>query len=1132
MSILRDDEERISEVLHATPLKPVEYVWGKYLGVLVAFLIALVVHLVAMIVVFQFLPIENAAEVRGPFRLGNFLVPMLVFGLPMVLFYGGLTFAVGERTRRPILIFVVPTAAILACAFFLWSWSPSWLDPRIDRLLMILEPTGYRWLNQTWLELDRGVDYYNTARLSFDGTFWLNRLWILLAPLLAVASSVSHIKRVTAGDVSPRGSSRLGRLVARLRGSRSGQQTASATPPTPPAFGTGNLADVDMSQKPTGFLSGTVAIARAELRELRGQPGLYLFVPLILLQIIGSSLFALGAFDTPVLLTSGTVAVRSLNTITFLVCLLLLFYSVESLSRELRNGADSLVFSTPVKTSALLAGKAIANSFVGMVVVIGAFLGAAISILIQGKTAVELGPFALVWGVLLFPTFLVWSAFVMALYSLIRERYTTYGLALAGLAATGWYQLTGKMTWVFNWNLWNTLRWSDMGTFELGRTALLLNRVTTLGAAVVFLAIAVRTFRRRDLDPVRISHRLHPKQLLRGAIRLAPFFALPAIAGGVLAWQVRDGFQGEVAEKLQKDYWRRNLATWNDAPLPAVDNIDLVMKLEPAAKSFEVEGTYSFRNHLEEPLRAFPLTGSWAFEDLEWTLNGEPFEPENHSNLFIVRPEVPLAHEETLDLGFSLRGTFPKGSTKNGGGSSLFVLPSGTVLHVFAPAFMPIPGFIESVGVDEDNQYQPREFEEDFWEDELTPGLGSPTPFSSRVEVTAPAEYTVNSVGELIEVRTHGDHRTVIWQSDYPVKLLNIVAGRYEVARDEGVAVFYHHEHDYNIEEITSTLAAARKHYSRWFHPYPWKELKLSEFPNQASYAQGFPTNITFSEGIGFLTLSEPKTNLAFMVTAHEAAHQWWGNMITPGVGPGGNILSEGMSHYSTLLLSEEVVGLRERIEFAKRIEERYGERRRADSERPLTKIDGSRAGDTTVTYDKGGWVMWMMTQELGREQTLAGLQQFFRDWMAGPDHPVLQDLIEALRPYASDAESFQRFVDQWYFDVVVPEYELSEAVTTRLEDGRYRVAFDIENAGTGIMPVDVAVVRGVRFPDEPDEPAEPSKATADPFQEQRTTVTLGAGESKRVTLELGFEPERVVVDPDAVVLQLDRKRAVLDVGI
>lgn len=111
-----------------------------------------------------------------------------------------------------------------------------------------------------------------------------------------------------------------------------------------------------------------------------------------------------------------------------------------------------------------------------------------------------------------------------------------------------------------------------------------------------------------------------------------------------------------------------------------------------------------------------------------------------------------------------------------------------------------------------------------------------------------------------------------------------------------------------------------------------------------------------------------------FIVTAHETAHQWWGNLLTPGKGPGTSLLSEGMAHYSTALLFEKVKGPNARMEFLERIEERYGDERRADAERPLVKIDGLRSGDRTVTYNKGGWVFWMMDRHLGRERMLAGL--------------------------------------------------------------------------------------------------------------------------------------------------------------
>jgi hypothetical protein len=84
-----------------------------------------------------------------------------------------------------------------------------------------------------------------------------------------------------------------------------------------------------MSSRPPSLLRGALAVARSELRELRFQPGLYLFVPLILLQTLGDVLSRVGAFDTPLLLTPGALATGIMPYMTSLVLLLLLFYATE-----------------------------------------------------------------------------------------------------------------------------------------------------------------------------------------------------------------------------------------------------------------------------------------------------------------------------------------------------------------------------------------------------------------------------------------------------------------------------------------------------------------------------------------------------------------------------------------------------------------------------------------------------------------------------------------------------------------------------------------------------------------------------------------------------------------------------------
>jgi ABC-type transport system involved in multi-copper enzyme maturation permease subunit len=1121
MAIIHDDELKVGELLHATSLRPGEYVWGKFLGVLTCFLAALGLHLLCMVFFNHIVPNAKAPEIRGPFDVMNYLRPAAVFGLPPVVFLAGTAFAVGELTRRPVLVFVLPVVLILACGFFLWQWQPSWLDPGTDRVLMLLDPAGVRWLSRTWLKVDRGVEFYNHARIPFDTPFLVSRLALVLVGLAAVAVSQWHLA------LSLRGSKRtapgwLARLWPRRR---QGPAVTEAGPDSRPPAPRG-LAELGMSCRPPGLLRGIGLVARVELRELRSHPGLYLFVPIIILQTIGTSLLAVGAFGTPLLVTPGTLAVGSMNTLTLLVCLLLLFYMTESLQRERHTGLASIYYATPVRSASVLFGKVLANSLGGVVILLAALLACAIVLLIQGQVAFELKPFLLSWGLLLTTTFLVWTSFVTAVLAVTRNRYTTYAVCLGVLILTGYLQYTDRMNWVGNWDLWGVLRWSDMGLFELDRTALLLNRLLVLALTVFFTALAVRFFPRRDRDGVRTLERLRPLSLLKGGLRLLPFAAAPVALGIALYVQVDEGFQGGAAKKRQKDYWRHNLATWKDAPLPALTAVDIDLELEPSRRWFRVSGTYDLRNHHDKELAQVPLTGGEHWENVRWTMDGQDYQPDNRSHLYVFTPPKPLAPGDGLRIGFACEGRFPAGVTKNGGGTMEFILPSSVVLTSFTPSFVPVVGYLEEVGIDDDNRYESRIYPDNFYEGITEPLFGSATAFTTRVRITAPEEYTLNSVGTQVEESVAGGRRTAVWESDQPMRFFNVVAGRWAKRQGQDTVVYYHPAHTYNIDEISEALDAARRYYSEWFYPYPWRELKLSEFPNLATYAQGFPTNITFSEGIGFLTKSDPRSNLAFVVTAHEAAHQWWGNILVPGKGPGGNILAEGMAHFSTILLCQQVKGLRQRIEFCKRIEEKYGEERRKDSEKPLVKTDGSRPGDTTVTYDKGGWVFWMLLQHMGRERALKGLREFIGRYRLSADHPVLQDFVATMRPFAPGPAAYDAFVKQWFFEVVVPEYRLSDARLVPVADsaaggGAWEVTVRVENAGTGRMAVEVAAARGERF--------DLDGGLSAGYQDARETVTLGAGEAKEVVVRCPFKPDRVLVDPDAVVFQLLRKLAVLE---
>ncbi len=158
------------------------------------------------------------------------------------------------------------------------------------------------------------------------------------------------------------------------------------------------------------------------------------------------------------------------------------------------------------------------------------------------------------------------------------------------------------------------------------------------------------------------------------------------------------------------------------------------------------------------------------------------------------------------------------------------------------------------------------------------------------------------------------------------------------------------------------------------------------------------------------------------------------------GDGPGTELLSEGIAHFSTILLTEQVRGAEQRMSLCKQIEDRYANLRRRDSERPLVRIDGKLPGESRIIYDKGGRSFSMLHRLQGRERSPAAIREY------------------------------------------------------------------------------VAAVRGERFPGK--------RGKAERWQEARSTIDLGPGEETTLSLRTAFEPERLVMDADVVVMMLERQKA------
>ncbi|MEM6784972.1 MAG: M1 family aminopeptidase [Bacteroidota bacterium] len=1110
LTVLRDDEARVGPLLFSTPLSPGEYLVGKLTGVVAALGVALLVHLAALMVHLQFLVEPGASDIRGPFRLSSYLVPFVVFAVPTMWTSAVVAFVVGAASRRPLAVYAVPITMVLGVLFFLWTWRPPGLDPTLDQLLMVLDPSGLRWVYQVLVAGDPGVTYYNTAPLAFDGTFWLNRLVWVAGPLLGLVFALRRQHAVATGARSAAKQKRrwLGRALV---------------DDTTEAGGVGLFAplrDLGMTQRPPGFWASVGHVLRAEVREMANQPLVYVALLFVVL-LVGEFATEQDALGGPALLTAGTMAVGSIEVLTALGSLLLLFTLPESVRREARTRFAGILYAMPVPTSALLLAKGLANGL--LIALLMGVCGVASLVFLagQGTAPLALGPFVSVWGGLLTPTFLVWGTFVAAVLSVSRNRFATYGIGLVVLALTAYAFASGRMTWVANWPLWATLRWSDLGWMPLNDGALLLNRAVMLALGVALAVAAWRWFPRRDHDGSWWAY--SARLVRRNTIGTLGLLALPLALGGTLAYQVHTGFQGQAAEDWATAYWKANADPWGHVPPPAVAHLDLQVDLQPENRRLDATGTYTVVNRSDAPMAALPFTNGYGFSEVAWTLDDGTPDVERRPGLDVVTLSSPLGPGDRVDVSFAYALTYPRGITRNGGGTAHFLLPEGVLLSTYRGEFVPVPGVIEGLGAPEPSA--PRDYPDGWWQDSLATIDALAPPFTARLEVTAPQGYTVTSEGTRTDSTATTSHTTVVWETDYPVRALNLMAGRWdEAARpfEDGTNAVYHHpSHAYHVEAMLDAMALARTHYADWFGPYPWRDLRINEFPDLQTNATAFPTNVSMSESAGFLTRTpasadQATADLAFVVTAHEVAHMWWGHLVAAAEGPGTGVLIEGMADYATLLLVEEAFGVAAGIAFAERLEARFLRGRRAATAVPL--VDTREGRDEVAIYNQGAWVMWMLHTHLGRDAMVDGLRAFVAERRDRRDAPALQDLLLSLRPYAADSTAYDEVAAAWFESTTLPAFIWTGIEIQETLLGHYRLSATLENIGDGRATVEVAATSGERFGDDGG------------YVEARQTVTLAPGTMQQLTWTLRTLPERLVVDPDARVLMRDRDAATVEV--
>src|ERR1017187_637360 len=282
------------------------------------------------------------------------------------------------------------------------------------------------------------------------------------------------------------------------------------------------------------------------------------------------------------------------------------------------------------------------------------------------------------------------------------------------------------------------------------------------------------------------------------------------------------------------------------------------------------------------------------------------------------------------------------------------------------------------------------------------------------------------------------------------------------------------------LQTLAGEVASAMEFMASRFGPPALPHLTVSPIPG--TFGQGFPGLLYLSTLVYLKAIPGAHTGNAAasaelffqdVLQAHETAHQWWGNRVTPATYRD-NWLMEALANYSALLYLEKRRGTHSLetmlVNYRDSLLAKNEAGQTVDSAGPIvlgTRLESSQEPRAwrTITYSKGSWIMQMLRGRLGDDRFLALLAEIMKRY----DHKDISTeqfrlLAAEFLPAKSDDPKLESFFEQWVYGTGIPAMKLSWTVKGVAPDLRLRGTLTqsgVDKDFTATVPVEIVVAKG-----------------------------------------------------------------------
>jgi len=567
-------------------------------------------------------------------------------------------------------------------------------------------------------------------------------------------------------------------------------------------------------------------------------------------------------------------------------------------------------------------------------------------------------------------------------------------------------------------------------------------------------------------------------------------------------------------EKLYRQY--------KDLPHPKITDIRADVDIYPAERRVAIRGHYVLQNKTSADLDTLRIQSDPTVETI-WN-NLPPHQVTLDDRKFgfcIIKLAQPLAPGATIALDFSVNVRHP-GFTNSGKPDTVNLNGSFFTDSNFFPKF----GYDVTREIADRNERRRR-------------GLGEPTALARLEDDGAIARNFYNieadwvnfdttvstsndqmaiAPGNLVENWEHNGRRYFHYKMDKPMApFFAYLAARWEVKKADWngipIEVYYDKKHAYNLSSMISGVQDALSYYSEQFGPYPGKEVRIVEFPAYGSIAQSFANTIPFSESLGFINDLRNKDDVdhVFYVTAHEMAHQWWGDQVMAANIEGSAMVIESLAEYSALMVTEKKFG-REKVRHILRFDlDQYltGRSKEMAEELPLVRV----SNQVYIEYRKASLVFYRLREEIGEVALNRALRHFLEEmrFQSAP-YATSRELLDFIR--AETPKEKQSLINDMFEKIVLYDNRVIGASAKQRPDGQWDVTMKLHLAK---IEADGKGKESTRAYDEPVEIA--VFARTDDAKEKDGRVLLDekriiTGGDSTLTVTVKEKPFEVGVDP------------------